>query len=307
MILLTGATGFLGSNLLKRLLDAGYQLCCIRRSTSDCTRINKYMDACIWYDIDKLDIDYIFCNHPINVVIHCATDYGRDGSECIKVYQSNLSFPLILLDCAQRHGCQLFINTDSFFTRQASNLWREGREPYMATYTKSKYLFICVVKEEIEKRGVPFINMQLEHVYGLGDRKDKFVSFLLENLLRNTKRLELTSGSQMRDFIYVEDVLDAYLEVLKNIKKFNDSKFYQFEVGTGNAVSLRRFAEKAKELTGSVTELAFGQKPDARNEVVYSCANNGALMELGWKPQFDIANGLKKLIKGYTVHDSFKE
>lgn len=115
MILLTGATGFVGSNLLKALLARRYQLCCIKRSSSNCSRVLEFMDACIWYNIDEIDMESIFLNHPIETVIHCATDYGRDEADAVQVYQSNISFPLKLLDCAERHGSQCFINTDSFF------------------------------------------------------------------------------------------------------------------------------------------------------------------------------------------------
>ncbi len=296
MILLTGATGFVGSNLLKTLLARKYQLCCIKRSSSNDSRVLEFMDACIWYNIDEIDVESIFLNHPIETVIHCATDYGRDGADAVQVYQSNISFPLKLLDCAQRHGSRLFINTDSFFVRQADALWREGKEPYKAMYTRSKYIFTCVVKDQIKRRKISFVNLQLEHVYGPGDGKDKFVSFLLESLLCNREWLKLTSGDQMRDFIYVEDVANAYLAVLENIGEFERGIFYQFELGTGRATTLRAFIEKAKEVTGSVTRLEFGQKPMMEHEVMYSCADNHGLIQLGWRPQFSIAEGLEKLI-----------
>lgn len=296
MILLTGATGFVGSNLLKALLARRYQLCCIKRSSSNCSRVLEFMDACIWYNIDEIDMESIFLNHPIETVIHCATDYGRDEADAVQVYQSNISFPLKLLDCAERHGSQCFINTDSFFVRQADALWREGQEPYKAMYTRSKYMFTCVVKEQIERKKISFVNLQLEHVYGPGDGKDKFVSFLLESLLCNQEWLKLTSGNQIRDFIYVEDAVNAYLAVLENIEEFETGMFYQFELGTGKGTTLRAFIEKAKEVTGSVTRLEFGQKSMADHEVMYSCAHNNELIQLGWRPQFSIAEGLEKMI-----------
>ena len=105
-ILLTGATGFLGSKLLHKLLATGlYHIVVLKRSSSNTIRIDDVIQAarglaCI--DIDTVAKDFwknYFSKNTVDVIIHCATCYGR-GSETpiTKVLESNLMFPLSLLE-----------------------------------------------------------------------------------------------------------------------------------------------------------------------------------------------------------------
>lgn len=296
MILLTGATGFVGGALLKALLEAGYEVGCVKRKTSDCSRVKSVMQECAWYDVE--DVERAFDTHLVEAVIHCATDYGRNECEVASVYRSNVMFPLDLLDLAMRHGCQWFVNTDTFFVRQIDCLWQDTKKLYMDSYTKTKYIFTHIVRDHIQTSSLAFINMQMEHIYGAGDGDKKFVSYLLDQLQKNVDQLELTEGLQMRDWIYLKDVLSAYLIVLQKRDRFQPGNFYQFEVGTGKETTLRNFVEQAKEITHSSTQLLFGKRKMQENELMRSCADNQKLCDLGWKAEYHIEDGIREMIEG---------
>ena len=76
-ILLTGATGFLGSHLLKYLFKKRYEVVVLKRSTSDVSRITKIIDNVTTYNIDETPIELAFKSHKIDVVMHLATSYGK--------------------------------------------------------------------------------------------------------------------------------------------------------------------------------------------------------------------------------------
>lgn len=297
MILLTGATGFLGSNLLKRLLNDGQDVCCIKRTASDCKRIEKVKNECIWYDSETDSIEQIFREFEIELVIHCATDYGRKESDYFKVYETNVFFSLKLLECAVEYGCKYFINTDTFFTKMIDYLWMDDVPLYRDTYLKSKYLFTHIAKDGLDKWDIAFINLQLEHIYGPDDGEGKFVSFLLENLQKGTDQIELTKGEQIRDWIYLDDAVEAYIAVIHNRKKFTGGQFHQLGVGTGVGTSLREFAETAKRVTNSKANLLFGAKDMKHGELSCSKADNLELFSLGWEPEYNIEDGIKAIIK----------
>ena len=106
----------------------------------------------------------------------------------------------------------------------------------------------------------------------------------------------LTKGEQTRDFIYIDDVVSAYEAVIKNLCRI-DRGFIEFQVGTGKAVSLKKFVRTVLKITNSDTRLLFGALPYRKGEIMYSKANNKALKELNWEPKFDISKGIRKFIE----------
>lgn len=297
MILLTGATGFLGSRLLRELINEKYEVICIKRSTSNCSRVQDMLSLCKWHDDDKDDMEGLFRDNEIDTIIHCATNYGRNPEEYIEVYESNLAFPLRLIKYALKFECRYFINTDTFFVREIKNLWKNNEHIYMNAYVKSKYVFTNIVKDQIDAFGLAFINLQMEHIYGPDDGKGKFVNYLMKNLMENVTAIELTEGKQKRDWIYIEDAISAYIVILKKRKVFAPGAYYNFEVGTGVETSLREFAETLKKLTNSTTRLEFGKREMNPYELQNSCANNKDLCRLGWRPCYDIQSGMVAMIK----------
>ena len=143
-----------------------------------------------------------------------------------------------------------------------------------------------------------FINMRLEYVYGEKDDNTKFIPFVIESILKG-KEIRATEGKQKRDFIYVQDVVDAYLKVLDNLKNFNE-EFIEFEIGTGNSVSLNEFISKIEEEIGKKANIKLGAVPYRKNEIFDSEACIEKAEEyLRWRPTNDIRSGLKKTIDWY--------
>ena len=97
-ILLTGATGFLGSYLLKDLLLKGYKVVILKRSTSNTDRLESLLDQCVSYDVDIQPLELAFEKQRIDVVIHLACHYGRNDDPIHEVIESNLIFGLRILD-----------------------------------------------------------------------------------------------------------------------------------------------------------------------------------------------------------------
>ena len=143
--------------------------------------------------------------------------------------------------------------------------------------------------------GVKVINLQLEHVYGEFDSKEKFISTLIFRMSNDHKIIEFTKGDQKRDFIYVDDVVDAYMCVLNNSNTID--QFSDFEIGTGISVSIKDFVMEIHSLLKSKSILQFGVIPSRNNEIDESYARNRGIREFGWKPKFDILSSLKKIMK----------
>jgi len=286
-VLLTGATGFLGSHMLKALLKAEYEVVVLKRTTSDTWRIKSLLEQTKTYDINKVSIKLAFEEQKIDAVIHTACSYGRDNSSISGVFETNFIFSLKLLESSVSNGVSLFINTDSFFN--ASNIVQN----YMQAYTYSKKYFVEWLSKIDSKISV--VNLKLHHIYGPNDGGTKFIPWYINEIKKNVKYIDLSLGNQKRDFIYVDDVVSAYLFFLKKPEK--DYCFKEYDVCTGVQVSLKEMLitlklsveKKMKRAIGPV--LNFGAKSYIDGEIMSVNCNNGSLKKMGWKPKYNIESG----------------
>ena len=106
-ILLTGATGFLGSHILETLRENS-EVIILKRSFSDTGRIRDFLPGVVHYDADTTPLEHIFKERSIDGIIHAATEYGRHKGPD-EVVASNVVFPLKLLELGISHGISFFI------------------------------------------------------------------------------------------------------------------------------------------------------------------------------------------------------
>ena len=283
IILLTGGTGYLGSKILKQLVDNGYNIILLKRSFSNPVRIKEYINNITFYNIDLTPLETIFSENTIDTIVHCATNYGRGENDPLQVIEANLVLPLKLLELGKKYHVKSFINTDTILDKRI-NYYSLSKKQF------KDWLFVY-------KQDYTCINVALEHFYGSGDDETKFVTYIVHNLLKNVDRIDLTKGEQKRDFIYIDDVVNAFLKIINSLDNFSKD-FYEFEVGTNHPLSIKEFVELAKQLSGNEqTLLNFGALPYRENEVMNYKVNTSEILKLGWKCNRTVEEGLKKMIE----------
>ncbi len=282
-ILLTGATGFLGSKLLKSLLELGYQVIVLKRTFSKLDRIAMFLDRVVYYHSDTDDMDAIFSARDIHCVIHCATHYGRNDSDPRSVIEANLTLPLELLILSRKYNVPYFINTDTILDKGVNY------------YSLSKRHFYDWLT--LNSGSMKIANLKLEHFYGPGDDPTKFVTHMIKELLMNMPEIRLTKGAQTRDFIHVDDVVSAFLAVLGHLHEMAPG-VNDFHVGTGTPTTIRNFCETLKLLVADTkTTLLFGALEYRKNEVMFADLDVSPLMKLGWRPNIALHDGLRQTIE----------
>ena len=284
-ILLTGMTGYLGSNLAAELITKGHELIGLKRRTSSIDRIEKILPNLKLHNIEDLDLAKIFTQYgKIDVVIHTATSYGRNNEGINDVINANMSFPVQLLDQAIHSNVSTFINADTSLDKMLN------------IYALSKSQFTDWGRYLSKKQKISFINLKIEHFYGPGDDKSKFIAHVVKTCMRNDLELNLTRGEQLRDFIYIDDLLSAFM-IFIDKKDIFENGFFEFDVGCGEAIQLKSIVEIVHRLTESKTKLNFGALPYRQGEAMLSEADTTNLKSMGWKCCYNIETGLKKLIK----------
>jgi CDP-paratose synthetase len=291
-ILLTGANGFLGSYLLEALLHLGYPVVVLKRSTSNLWRITHLVGLFKSYDIDTENLEKAFREQHIDCVIHTACHYGRNDDSIYKVVESNVMFGLRVLDACLENNTRSFINTDTFFNANSSI------QQHLNIYTQSKRQFVewlCQKKDKIQ-----VINLKLQHIYGGKDDATKFIPWIIFQLKAGVPEINLTKGDQLRDFIYISDVVSSYIIVLEKLSFLPN--FDEFDVGTGTLTSVKSFLLNLKlvyerEFGNVSTVLNFGSIVRREDEIMSVDVDNKGLINLGWMPKVKSDDGLMKAIK----------
>jgi nucleoside-diphosphate-sugar epimerase len=286
-ILITGGTGFLGSHLVHELLQNDYRVVVLKRSTSKTWRIDDVFEKIFWYDIDKVEVETAFLDHYIDVVIHTACCYGRNGEKPSTLVDTNVMFGLKLFEIADKFNTDTFFNTDTLLQK------------YLNAYSLSKKHLVEWLKQL--SGHIRLVNMKLEHMYGPKDDITKFVPWIIEQLKQNKGKIELTEGKQERDFVFVTDVVSAYLTVLK--QRNGLARFSEFDVGTGEPITIRRFVTELveqykKRNQGNNTVLEFGRVPYREGEIMGVTPNISSLKKIGWEPKVSFADGINSLMGG---------
>ena len=182
-ILLTGGTGFIGSHVLEILVNNGYDVILLKKSSSDLAKI-KFLEG--KFSVCNIDIESeyltLFQDNAIETIIHVATQYGSQ-MELSSILEANVLFPLRLIENGKNNGLRYFINTDSFFSKSDTYT-------YLNHYSNSKKIFKNILTQ-ITKDNLKVVNLQLEHVFGEKDNETKFVPYILDKLINNIEKIDL--------------------------------------------------------------------------------------------------------------------
>ena len=277
-ILITGINGYLGSKLAKTFLP-DYNVIGLEYSLNNLFRLDGLNIKV--YSVENGVPDEVFTEQQVDIIIHAATFYGRLNEQISMMAQANLFIPFSLLDKAIKAKCSLFINTDTVLDRFVSTYALTKRQFQEWLYARSKEISV--------------VNMQLEHFYGPGCSNTNFVTAMIERLSKNEASIDLTAGEQLRDFIYIDDVVNAFKIALETyIDK--DITYKSFQVAGSELVTIKNLLILLKELTGSTSQLNFGAVPYRENELMKSETDNAALVAIGWKPLHELRDGLKQTI-----------
>ena len=289
LILLTGATGFLGSKILEALNNENYSIIVLKRSSSSLWRINHLIGNIQSYDLDKTSLDSIFKKQKIDCVIHTACEYGRKDEQTAQVIKTNLMLGLQILDVCIKFSTSTFINTDTLLQKNLND------------YALSKKQFSEWLK--FKSNMIQVINLKIELMYGPKDDESKLIPSVLSGLNQNTPEIKLTNGEQKRDFIFVDDVIKAIFLSLKN----PSAKGEIFNIASGKGVKVKKLIQIINNKIG-FGKPQFGKIKLRKDEkLLFYPSIKKAKKILRWSPTISIDKGLNETIKSYKKYYNIKK
>ena len=179
------------------------------------------------------------------------------------------------------------------FTQDEEWIYRAG----VCDMKGGNYVALEALRNVKKKQGkIHNIDFLLVSDEETGSDDSKFITYIINQCLANVPEIKLTKGEQKRDFIFIDDVVRAYLLLLKHGKKIKE-QYLDVEVGSGTATTIRDMVILIASLTKTKSRLAFGTLPYRENEIMESRANIEFIEKMGWKPEISLEEGIAKTIK----------
>lgn len=276
-VVLTGVGGFLGSHLAHELITRNVELLLIVHETQPSSVISEVAEVASSKDLQWRDQLMRF--NPTHI-IHAATRFQvRHSRDDIQpMLRSNIEFGTQLLDIA--HACGSRFTTIS----SAWQMYQGKKNTPLNLYAATKQAFDTLA-DFYRAEGLNLSRLYLFDVYGPGDRRQKLVPLLME-AARVKSPLMATSGRQLIDLTYVDDVVRAVVEVSLG----SDVPDCGDWVVKSGPISVRRVAEIMSEAIGEAVPVTWGAIEERNKEMTFDWGLEPVVP--GWKPEVDLPDGL---------------
>lgn len=310
-VLITGGTGFIGSNFVHKFVTLNYEVHLIVRDISRLGRIESVKDKVFLHEINMLNERDVFeCVKKINpnIILHFAAYGAHQGyqDEIVTTIETNLLATINLLNACKNINFKCFINAGS------SSEYGEKKHPIseedlpepnnLYGITKVASTFYC--QHLAKTRGLPIITMRLFSPYGYFEGGDR----LMPNIIRaalNDDVFNAPSPFIVRDFIFIDDVLDAYLKAITNADTI---KGHILNVASGVQYSIGDVVTTIERILDKRINVVYGEITPRQNEPKIWVANISKIKNLlKWTPTISLEQGLRKNIEWFKENAEFYE
>ncbi len=300
-VLVTGGAGFIGSNIVDKLVVADYQVVVVDNlTTGKKQNLNPAVDF-YQLDITGQALTKVFAEHKITHVIHHAAqiDVQRSMLDPIFDAKNNILGTINLLEICRKNNVKKVIYASSAAVYgEPDYLPVDEEHPLkaMSPYGISKHTPEHYLKMYQHLYGLDYTILRYANVYG--PRQDPkgeggVVSIFVDKMLAGQKPVIFGDGEQTRDFIHVYDIANANLLALENA----DNKLINISIA--NRDSINYLVELLNDLVPQQVEAIY--KKAREGDIIHSCLANAKAKELlGWEPRFELKSGLEQTVAFYN-------
>ncbi len=304
-VIVTGGTGFVGANLARRLLRDGQEVHLLVRTGYQPWRIEEIRDDVRLHEaalhdmesvtrvIDKIRPDWIF-----HLAVYGALSSQTDVQQMV---QTNIHGTVNLVQACLKSGFEAFVNSGSsseYGFKDHPPAETEAIEPD-SPYAASKAAGTLFCRQTARQQRVHLPTLRLYSIYGPYEDPTRLISTLIMRGLQGDLP-PLVGPETARDFVHVDDVVEAYLLAATHPGKELGAIY---NVGTGVQTTLREAVAVARQVLKINAEPSWGTMP-ARlwDTSVWVSDNRKICKELGWKPRFDFLHGFTATVEWFRAH-----
>jgi nucleoside-diphosphate-sugar epimerase len=307
--LLSGASGFVGANLARRLLADGHEVHVLLRPGHKPWRVEDIRTDVTVHDADLADREAVErameASKPdwvFHLAAHGAYPAQRDVDQMIA---TNVQGTVNLLNAAVASGVESFVNagTSSEYGYKdhapAEDEWLEPNSDYAVT--KAAATMYC--RHTAQRTGLPISTLRLYSVYGPYEEPSRLVPTLIVKGLEG-KLPPLVNPDVARDYIHVDDACDAFL--LAATTRDQEAGVV-YNVGSGVQTTLREIVAAARRILGVEAEPVWGSMPERSWDTNVWVSNPSKIKaRLGWSPRHDLDSGLRETVEWFRLHPDLR-
>lgn len=299
-VLISGASGFVGANFLRRLIKevAPKRVHVILRKNSNTWRINEILKKTSVHITNlgsRSQADKLLQTIRPRTIFHLATHgaYPYQQQDEKEIINTNIICTFNLIQACLKTDFDAFINTgtSSEYGINMKPMNEKDKLMPVTAYGASKAWATQYCQYLAAARKVPITTLRLFGVYGFYEPRGRLIPNIILSLLKN-EQPTLIATNLMRDFIFVEDVVDAYFKALRN-----NSPGLIYNVGSGRQIPLKQVFDTLRDIMGVDIE------PKIENNMTDLIDTNQRIADitsakkyLGWKPKVNLAEGLEQTV-----------
>ncbi|EMH4754319.1 NAD-dependent epimerase/dehydratase family protein, partial [Yersinia enterocolitica] len=275
---ITGASGYIGSNLACYLNSNGFEVFgLIRSEVVDENKI-KLLAGVKLEMLDEKNLCSLVENINPDIVIHIAslTSVTHDYSTIENLLRSNIEFPTKLLEAMEVAGVKKFINTGTTWQNYNS----ADYEP-VNLYAATKQAFEDILKYYIFAKDFSSITLRLFDSYGPNDTRKKLIP-LLDRLAETKESLDMSEGNQEIELVHINDICSAYKTAILKLQDGQPGYANVYSVDTGSRMSLKKLVKLYEKVNDVTLNINWGARPPREREIMRLCTNLTVLPN--WSP-----------------------
>lgn len=282
--LLTGASGFVGAALTRRLLADGWEVHLLLRASSSTEGLPPQAQV-HRHDGSTLQLIDIMRAAAPQVVFHLASLFlaAHKPEDVERLIHANLLFSTQLVEAMAACGVRQLVNTGTSWEHYEDQAYNP-----VCLYAATKAAFTALLHYYVEVHQLRVITLKLFDTYGAGDTRPKVLN-LLKRVANEGTSLGMSPGEQLVDLVYIDDVMDAFVLASAQLAT-QAAGIEEYGVSSGQPVPLKEIAALYAQVSGKPLNIAWGGRPYREREVMLPWHSYRSVP--GWRPKVGLAQGL---------------